>query len=83
MARSKLMLISLPRQPKSPQLVKSGINFLGLAWTQPKSQGAEISAYLLEMDDQAANGLGEGYLNTTISPDTSSSQQASWQPTLG
>ena len=40
-----------PSAPSSPKLDKAGVNFMNLSWSKPESKGAEISEYLLEMED--------------------------------
>ena len=40
-----------PSAPSSPKLDKAGVNFINLSWSKPESKGAEISEYLLEMED--------------------------------
>ena len=42
-----------PSAPSSPKLDKAGVNFINLSWSKPASKGAEISEYLLEMEDGA------------------------------
>ena len=40
-----------PSAPSSPKLDKAGVNFINLSWSKPESKGAEISEYLMEMED--------------------------------
>ena len=40
-----------PSATSSPKLDKAGVNFINLSWSKPASKGAEISEYLLEMED--------------------------------
>ena len=40
-----------PSAPSAPKLDKAGVNFINLSWSKPESKGAEISEYVLEMED--------------------------------
>ena len=42
-----------PSAPSSPKLDKAGVNFINLSWSKPESKGAEISEYVLEMEDDS------------------------------
>ncbi|XP_022798251.1 fibronectin type-III domain-containing protein 3A-like [Stylophora pistillata] len=42
-----------PSVPAPPKLDKAGVNSLNLSWSKPESKGAEISEYLLEMEDDS------------------------------
>lgn len=46
-----------PSSPSPPTLDKAGVNFLNLSWSKPESKGAEISEYLLDMED-GSTGYG-------------------------
>lgn len=43
---------SLPDAPNAPQLVKATSTSLSLKWTEPKDNGAPITEYRLEMNDE-------------------------------
>lgn len=42
-----------PSTPSPPNLDKAGVNSINLSWSKPESKGAEISEYLVEMEDDA------------------------------
>lgn len=43
----------VPSTPEPPKLDKAGINSIYLSWSKPESKGAEITEYLVEMEDDA------------------------------
>lgn len=44
---------SVPSTPTSPKMDRAGVNSIHLSWSKPESKGAEITEYLVEMEDDA------------------------------
>lgn len=49
---------SVPSTPTPPQMIRASVNSIQFSWSKPESKGAEITEYLVEMDD---NTTGYGF----------------------
>lgn len=43
----------VPSAPEPPKMDKAGVNSIHLSWSKPESKGAEITEYLVEMEDDS------------------------------